>query len=116
MEVGEARGVSKGVSEAIVDGLEACRIGISEPGELHRSWFAGKDEESVVRRVPGQIHEDIDAVLTDEISGERIGKSYEAPPSIGMSAEPLSHGIWHRDLSIGEDLEGVAVKIFEQRE
>ena len=116
MEVCEARRVSKGIGEAIVDGLEACRIGIAEPGDLKWGGFAGKDEEAVTCGMACEVDEDVDSVFPDETRGLFIGKAYEAPPGIGMRAEPLSHGIRHRDLSIGEDIEGRAVKIFEQRE
>jgi hypothetical protein len=55
--------------------------------------------------VHGQIDEDIDAILPDQIGRLCVRQPDDAAPGIGERAQSLSHRIGPKNVGVGEDLE-----------
>jgi hypothetical protein len=81
-----------GVGEAIIDGGQAGGGAVGQPAELDGSGFAGEGEEGVTVHVHGEIDEDVDLVVADEIGELCVGETQHIAPGVNVGAEPL--GDW----------------------
>ena len=61
-----ARRFDDGVAQAVVDRLQPGRLRVTQPGHLDRRGSAREDQQAIVARVAGEVHEDVDAVGADE--------------------------------------------------
>ncbi len=97
-------GIGDGVGDPIIDGVQPGGVWISEPRHLNRCGFAGKDQQTVVRGVPRQIHKDVNLVLMYLFGNLGIILSHRAPPMVGKFFDLLRHLIAFLGLRIGEYL------------
>ncbi len=56
------------VDDLEVDGRQTGRLGIAEPGELKRGRSLGENSQSIAHCVPGQIDQDIDTVVGNQLA------------------------------------------------
>jgi hypothetical protein len=61
------RRVEKPVRDSVVDRVDARRAAIGEIRDLHRRRLPRERQQSVVARMRGEVHEDIDLVRAHEV-------------------------------------------------
>ena len=93
------------IGDAIVDRPKARRARIGQPRDLHGRRLAGEDQQAIVGHVHGQVDEDVDPVLADRCGHLLVVQSDDAPPAVGVAAQPLRDGIGTGDVGVAEDLE-----------
>ena len=54
-----------GIGQAIVHHRHARGIAIAEIADLDWRGFPGKDQQAMMPRMPGEIHQDVNPVLAD---------------------------------------------------
>ena len=103
--VEQPRRIEVGIGQAVVDGRQPGRPGISQPGDLHRRRLAGEDQEPVVGRVQPEVDEDVDPVAAHQVGDLRVGEPRDVAPDVGIAAQPIGQGVGAGHLGIAEDLE-----------
>ncbi len=63
------RRVEVGVGDAVVDGGDAGRGGVAEPGDLEGGGLSREDAEAVSGHVEGEVDEDVDGIGADQVGG-----------------------------------------------
>ena len=71
---GHAGGIGEDVGDAPVDGGQAGGDGIAEVGGLDGSGFVSEEAEAVAGGVTGEVDEDVDGILLDELGGFFVGE------------------------------------------
>ncbi len=114
--VGHAGGIDEGIGEAEVDGGKAGGAEVAEGGELERCGFPGEEGEAVVGGVTGEVDEDVDAVLADQVGSLRVSERGDVAPVIGRDRGLQACGgrIGAMNVGIAEDLDAVGVVRGEQ--
>ena len=62
-----------GIGKAVVDRAHSAAAAIGEIGHLHRSGFAGKDEQPIAGSMTGEIEEKIDAIFANPPGQQVVG-------------------------------------------
>ena len=58
---------------------------IGEPADLNRRRLAGEDQQPIAGHVHGQVDEDVDPVLADELGDPVIVQAGDVPPDVGVA-------------------------------
>ena len=101
--------IGDGIGQAVIDGGEPRGVGVAEIAHLHRRGLARENGETIVGGVPGEIDEDVDAVLADHVGDAIVGNVADHAPGAGGGAEAIGGGVFMGLLGVAEDLEGGAV-------
>ena len=84
--LGLPRRIADLVGQAVIDGVEAGRIGIADPGGLHGRRAPGENLEAMVRRVAGEIDEQVDLIFADAVCGLVVVEPGDVAPVVGECA------------------------------
>src|SRR6185437_5125536 len=107
--VRDRRRISRAVRDAVVHRRQAGRIRESEIRDLHGCGTPREYRQTVAVRVPGEVHENIDAVGLD-LLGERIVRELpHLPPDVRAGSEALGHGILMPRIAVEDILEGTTI-------
>jgi len=88
-----ARRQDVAVGQVVIHALQAGGAGIADPACLDRGRLAGEYRQAVVRRVAGQIDQDVDAVLADALRQGVVVQTHHVGPLRHIALEALADGI-----------------------
>ena len=115
IRVRKARWVSVSVGEVVVHRRQAGRAQIAQVRRLNGRGLPCESQQPVPGRMTGQVHEDVDVVLTDDRGGLRIGEPHQRTPDVSMGLESQSRGIGLRNVGVAEELHALVVVAREDR-
>src|SRR5207302_9658390 len=102
-------------ADDVIDRAETGGAEKPDPRHLDGGWFRGEDLEPAVRRVAGEIDQDVDAVTADLRRNVVVADVDGRAPLVGQRPEPLRHLIRILDLGVAIDLDLPAVMRDQQR-
>ncbi len=91
--IGDSRWIDDRVGEAVIDGGNAGRIGMSEVSDLDGSELCGESEETIAGGMACEVDKDIDLIGTDGL-GELVGIEFRrVAPMVRQGLETSGDGI-----------------------
>ena len=63
-----------------------------------------------------QVHEDVNAVLADELGHLVVAPAHDIAPDVGMALKPSGEGIGTDHVGVAKDLERTMIVLAEQRQ
>ena len=103
------------VRDPVVDAPESGGREIAKIRGLYRRRLEGKDPQPTVRRVPGQVHQDVDAILIDLSRDVLVALAHRRSPVVRLTLDALRHDVGFGDLRITVHLDMATVVPLEQR-
>ena len=104
-----ARRIEVRIAEPVVDRSKSRASRVAGESHLHRGGLPRKDGETVAGHVQGQIHEDVDPVVADELRNFGFGSACDIAPDVGCLLESPGEGIRLGDGRIAEHFESRVV-------
>eukprot|EP00982_Pelagococcus_subviridis_P002679 20601-Pelagococcus_subviridis.AAC.2 len=112
--------IADGVREAVVDGRQPRGVGVPDPRRLHRRRSQRHRPELVVRRVSGELHEDVHAIAPDRLREFALGHRRAVAPGPARGgdgvAQPRRLRVFARRRRVDEELDSRRVVVAERRE
>ena len=82
--ISQVRGIGKAVCQAVVNRTQPSGGGITQVAHLHGSGSAGKNLESIARRMPGKLDGDIDFISANLLGGLLVCQRENLPPLVSQ--------------------------------
>ena len=101
------------VGDPVVDCVEPGRVQIVEPRDLDGRGLPSEHAETVVPGVPGDVDQDVDAVVANPLCDGGVGSALHH--ARGDGTEPVERRLRLRIVEIGEHLESRAIVRAEHR-
>ena len=83
--------------------------------DLHRRRFHRKSAQAVPAHVQGEVHENVDPVVTDLLRELLVGKPGCVTPGIGMATKALAYLVRLRNIGITKNLELLSIMMLQNR-
>lgn len=68
------RRLGQAVAEPVIHRGHAGGVGVVEVRQLNPGGLSGKHRQAVPAHMPGQVHEDVDPVVADQLGQRRVGE------------------------------------------
>lgn len=90
-------------------------FGVSQPGDLQRGGFAGKDQQTVMPGMAIQVDQYVNLVVPDPVGGLFIRQPDETPPVIGIRFQTPGHFVFLQLVGVAEYFEPVVIVMRQNR-
>ena len=104
------------VGKSPIDRGQSRRVGIAEIARLHRRRLAHEHQQPRAGRVPGQIDQDVDLIVTNRRRGLVVTATDDALPMVCLRSQRLRDRIMFSAVGVDKNLGIRAVMVLQQRQ
>lgn len=101
--------VEEWVAQSEVHRIQARGAAIAKISRLHRRGLAGEESEPIAIGMQGEVDEDIDPVIFDNLSRLRVRHSQDVSETARVCADALGESVCAGGVRIAEGLETVGI-------
>ena len=108
-------GIEVRVGDAVIHGRQSGRARVGQVRRLHRRGFAGEHEQAIAAGVHGQVHEDVDVVLANQIGQRYVAHAAGHSPGGSGSIERVADRVLPAQVAVAVHFDALAVMVGKQR-
>lgn len=108
--------IEKRIGQSIIHRAQPGRARISGECRLNRRRFSGKNEQTIPRRMQGQIHQDVNSVASDHLGDKLIGDTVNLPPAIGQRLKSPAILVGFSRIGVAINLEPARIALAKKRQ
>ncbi len=107
--------VGHGIDDSIIDRLKPGGSRVAKIADLNGGRLAGEKLQTIVTHVAGQIHQDVDLVLTNTVQERLMRHVDRLPPLVSAGLQMLGHSVGSSDIRIAKGFHLTAIMMGQDR-